>query len=199
MFNGHDSYLVALSVVIASLGGYTGFGLAARIRGTPRASRRLLLAGAAGFLAVGIWTMHFIGMLAAPIPTDTAYLVLPTIISFLICALVVGVSLFFVSIGEPTLLRVASSAVLLGLGIASMHYVGMHGLAGNFSMQHDIPMVLLSVLVAIVAAYGGLRAFLARQAGIRLIVRSIAFGVAVSGMHYTAMEGVHFVPVSAES
>jgi len=59
-------------------------------------------------------------------------------------------------------------------------------------------MVLLSVLVAIVAAYGGLRAFLARQDGIRLIVSSIAFGVAVSGMHYTAMSGVHFVPMAAE-
>jgi NO-binding membrane sensor protein with MHYT domain len=195
MFAGHDPYLVALSVVIAILGGYTGFGLAARIRGTPGVSHRVLLAGAAAFLAVGIWTMHFIGMLAAPIPPDTVYLVLPTIISFLICALVVGISLFFVSVGEPSLLRVASSAVLLGAGIASMHYVGMHGLAGNFAMQHDDSMVVLSVLVAIVAAYGGLRAFLARQDGIRLIVSSIAFGVAVSGMHYTAMSGVHFVPV----
>jgi diguanylate cyclase len=199
MFEGHDPYLVALSVVIAILGGYTGFGLAARIRATPGVSHRVLLASAAGFLAIGIWTMHFIGMLAAPIPADTVYLVLPTIISFLICALVVGISLFFVSIGEPSLLRVASSAVLLGVGIASMHYVGMHGLFGNFSMQHDVSMVSLSVLVAIVAAYGGLRAFLARQGGIRLIVSSIAFGVAVSGMHYTAMEGTHFVPVSAEA
>jgi NO-binding membrane sensor protein with MHYT domain len=198
MFAGHDPYLVALSVVIAILGGYTGFGLAARIRGTPGVSHRVLLAGAAAFLAVGIWTMHFIGMLAAPIPPDTVYLVLPTIVSFLICALVVGISLFFVSIGEPSLLRVASSAVLLGAGIASMHYVGMHGLAGSFAMQHDDSMVLLSVLVAIVAAYGGLRAFLARQDGIRLIVSSIAFGVAVSGMHYTAMIGAHFVPMSVE-
>jgi diguanylate cyclase len=199
MFEGHDPYLVALSVVIAILGGYTGFGLAARIRGTPGVSRRLLLAGAAAFLAVGIWTMHFIGMLAAPIPPDTVYLVLPTIISFLICALVVGISLFFVSIGEPALLRVASSAVLLGVGIASMHYVGIHGLVGNFAIQHDDSMIILSVLVAIVAAYGGLRAFLARQDGIRLIASSIAFGVAVSGMHYTAMFGGHFVPLSGES
>jgi NO-binding membrane sensor protein with MHYT domain len=199
MFAGHDPYLVALSVVIAILGGYTGFGLAARIRGTPGVSRRLLLAGAAAFLAVGIWTMHFIGMLAAPIPADTVYLVLPTIISFLICALVVGISLFFVSIGEPSLWRVVSSAVLLGVGIASMHYVGIHGLAGNFAIQHDDAMVLLSVVVAIVAAYGGLRAFLARQDGVRLIASSIAFGVAVSGMHYTAMDGMHFVPLSGEA
>ena len=199
MFEGHDPYLVALSVVIAILGGYTGFGLAARIRATPGVSRRTLLSGAAGFLAVGIWTMHFVGMLAASIPADTVYLVLPTIVSFLICALVVGVSLFFLSVGEPSQRRVVSSAVLLGAGIASMHYVGIHGLAGNFAIEHDGAMVLLSVLVAIVAAYGGLRAFLARQDGIRLILSSIAFGVAVSGMHYTAMYGMHFVPLSAEA
>jgi NO-binding membrane sensor protein with MHYT domain len=196
MFEGHDPYLVALSVVIAILGGYTGFGLAARIRGTPDVSHRVLLAGAAAFLAVGIWTMHFVGMLAAPIPADTVYLVLPTIVSFLICVLVVGISLFFVSIGEPSLRRVVSSAVLLGAGVASMHYVGIHGLAGRFAIAHDAPMILLSIMIAVVTAYGGLRAFLARQDGIRLIVSSIAFGVAVAGMHYTAMSGMHFVPLA---
>ena len=196
MFEGHDPWLVALSVAIAILGGYTGFSLAARVRTAPGASRRVLLAGAAGLLAVGFWTMHFVGMLAAPIPPDTVYLVLPTMISFLICALVVGISLFFVSIGEPTLTRVASSAVLLGLGVVSMHYVGIHGLTGKFAIQHDWTMVLLAVAVAIATAYGGLRAFLARQDGIRLIASSIAFGFAVSGMHYTAMHGMHFAPLT---
>jgi len=196
MFAGHDAYLVALSVVVAILGGFTGFGLAARIRTTPGVSRRVLLSGAAAFLAIGIWTMHFVGMLAAPIPTDAVYLVLPTLGSFLICALVVGVSLFFLSIGEPSQRRVVSSAVLLGAGIVSMHYVGIHGLAGNFAILHDNAMVLLSVLIAIAAAYGGLRAFLARQDGIRLTLSAIAFGIAVSGMHYTAMYGMHFVPRS---
>src|SRR5580693_8227897 len=131
MFNGHDPYLVALSVVIASLGGYTGFGLAARIRATPGASRRLLLAGAAGFLAVGVWTMH---------------------------------------------------------------YVGIHGLSGDFHIEHDPAMVSLAVLIAIGAAYGGLKIFLARQGGLRLMLSAIAFGIAVSGMHYTAMYGMHFRP-----
>jgi NO-binding membrane sensor protein with MHYT domain len=194
MFAGHDPYLVALSVVIAILGGYTGFGLTARIRGAPDASHRVLLAGAAFFLAIGIWTMHFVGMLAAPLPAGTVYLVLPTIISFLICALVVGISLFFVSTGEPTLPRVVSSAVLLGLGIVSMHYVGMHGLSGPFGMTHDGAVVALSVLIAIAAAYGGLRAFLARHGGVQLMLSAVAFGIAVSGMHYTAMYGVHLVP-----
>lgn len=193
MFEGHDPYLVALSVVVAILGGYTGFGLAARIRGAPGVNHRVLLAGAAAFLAIGIWTMHFVGVLAEAIPPDTVYLVLPTIISFLICVLVVGVSLFFVSVGEPSQARVISSAVLLGAGIASMHYVGIHGLSGNFTIEHNAAMVVLSVVIAIVAAYGGLRAFLARQEGIRLIASSVAFGVAVSGMHYTAMDGMRFV------
>jgi NO-binding membrane sensor protein with MHYT domain len=196
MFEGHDPYLVALSVAIAILGGYTGFALAARVRSAPGASPRLLLAGAATFLAVGIWTMHFVGMLAAPIPADAVYLVLPTIISFLICALVVGISLFFVSIGEPSLLRLVSSAVLLGLGVASMHYVGIHALAGNFSIHHDVGMVALATGVAIVTAYGGLRVFLARQDGKRLIASAIAFGLAVAGMHYTATYGMHFVPLA---
>jgi diguanylate cyclase len=196
MFAGHDPYLVALSVVIAILGGYTGFGLTARIRGAPDASHRVLLAGAAFFLAIGIWTMHFVGMLAAPLPPGTSYLVLPTIISFLICALVVGISLFFVSTGEPTLPRVVSSAVLLGLGIVSMHYVGMHGLSGPFGMTHDGAVVALSVLIAIAAAYGGLRAFLARHGGVQLILSAVAFGIAVSGMHYTAMYGVHLMPLA---
>ena len=199
MFEGHDPYLVALSVVIAILGGYTGFGLAARIRSTPAVGRRLLLASAAFFLAVGIWTMHFVGMLAAPLPAGTLYLVLPTIISFLICALVVGISLFFVSIGEPSTLRVVSSAVLLGVGIASMHYVGMHGLSGEFAMTHQPAMVALSVVIAIAAAYGGLRIFLARQGGIELMLSAVAFGVAVSGMHYTAMAGMTIGPPEAGS
>lgn len=194
MFVGHNPYLVALSVVIAILGGYTGFGLAARVRGTPGVNRRLLLAGAACFLAVGIWTMHFVGMLAAPIPDDAVHLVLPTIVSFLICALVVGVSLFFVSIGEPSDTRVTASAVLLGAGIVSMHYVGIHGLAGGFVVEHQRAMVVMAALIAVGTAYGGLRAFLVPQDGRRLALSAVAFGVAVSGMHYTAMYGMRFVP-----
>lgn len=197
MFEGHDPYLVALSILIAILGGYTGFGFAARLRGTQDVSHRLLLASAAAFLAIGIWTMHFVGMLAAPLPPDAAYLILPTVVSFLICTLVVGISLFFVSMSAPSLLRVASSATLLGLGIVSMHYVGMFGLAGNFGMKHDTPTVAAAILIAIGAAYGGLRIFLARQGGVPLILSAVAFGIAVSGMHYTAMWGMHIVPADA--
>jgi len=180
-------------MIVAIMGGYMGFGLAATLRDS-EVSRRPVLAGAACFLAIGIWTMHFVGMLAAPIPADAVYLVLPTIVSFLICALVVGVSLFFVSFGEATDIKVLSSALLLGFGIVSMHYVGIHGLQGNFRLEHQPIMILLAGLIAVGAAYGGLRIFLARQGGARLLLSATAFGLAVSGMHYTAMYGMRFVP-----
>jgi NO-binding membrane sensor protein with MHYT domain len=194
MFVEHNPFLVALSVVIAILGGYTGLGLAARVRGTGSAGRRLLLAGAAFFLAVGVWTMHFVAMLAAPLPLDTTYLVLPTIVSFLICALVMGVSLFFVSLGEPSNSRVVASALLLGVGIVSMHYVGIHGLAGSFHVEHQHAMMIAAAVIAVGTAYGGLRIFLARHGGTRLALSASAFGIAVSGMHYTAMYGMRFLP-----
>ncbi|MBX9457898.1 MAG: LytTR family transcriptional regulator DNA-binding domain-containing protein [Rhizobium sp.] len=197
MLAGHNPYLVALSVAVAILGGYTGLGLAARIAGRSGLQRRALLVGAAAFLSIGIWTMHFVGMLAAPLPGDAAYLVLPTIVSYLICALVVGVSVFFVIGSRPGALGTAVAALLLGIGISSMHYVGIHGLAGNFAIQHDLSKVALSVMIAIATAYGALRIFLAPQTGLRLAVAAFAFGLAVSGMHYTAMAGMHFVPPGA--
>ena len=83
--------------------------------------------------------------------------------------------------------------------VGSMHYVGMHGLSGDFAMTHDVVIVALSVAIAIAAAYGGLRAFLARHGGVQLALSAVAFGVAVSGMHYMAMAGMHLVPLSEAS
>lgn len=197
MVTGHDPYLVALSVIVAILGGYTGFGLAARVRATPGANRRLLLSGAACFLAVGIWTMHFVGMMASPVSEGATFLVLPTIVSFLICALVVGVSLFFVSVGEPSDGRVAASALLLGTGIVSMHYVGMRGLMTGDHPVHDPAIMAAAVVIAVVTAFGALRMFVRPQAGMRLAGSAVAFGIAVSGMHYTAMYGMTELPVCA--
>jgi hypothetical protein len=75
----------------------------------------------------------------------------------------------------------------------------MHGLSGNFAMSHDASMVMLSVLIAIATAYGGLRAFLARPGGVQLTLSAVAYGFAVAGMHYTAMAGMHLVPLSQGS
>ena len=80
-----------------------------------------------------------------------------------------------------------------------MHYVGIHGLAGDFHIEHDHAMVALATLIAVATAYGGLRIFLARQGGRRLALSAVAFGIAVSGMHYTAMYGMHFEPGAGRS
>jgi hypothetical protein len=76
-----------------------------------------------------------------------------------------------------------------------MHYVGIHGLSGRFSIAHDSSLVVLATAIAIGTAYGGLRVLLARQSGAPLVASAVAFGLAVSGMHYTAMAGMHFVPL----
>ena len=189
MFEGYNPYLAALSVAVATLGGSASFRLAARIRATPGCNLRALLIGAAACLAIGIWAMNFIGMLAAPIPA-VAYLILPTTVAFLICALAVFVSLFIVSIGAPSNGRIAAAALLLGAGIVTTHHVALHGLAGNFHIVNDRGMVFLSSLIAVAAAYGGLRLFLARHGGLRLALGAVVFGLAVSAMHYAAMYGI---------
>ena len=84
-----------------------------------------LLAGSALTLATGIWSMHFVGMLAASFPSAIDYLVLPTLASFLICVIVVGLGVYAAHAPQPPKLRIGLGAVAMGLGISTMHYVGM--------------------------------------------------------------------------
>src|SRR5262245_63083306 len=96
----YELWVVLLSIVVAIQGAYVGLSLALQVGEAIGLRRRLLLAGAAVSLAVAIWAMHFVGMLAArlpqadglPLPVD--YLVFPTLLSFLVCVIVVGVAVF---------------------------------------------------------------------------------------------------------
>ena len=190
----YDPWLVLLSVVMAIQGAYVGFSLALQIDGAVGMRRRLLLAGAAFSLAVAIWTMHFVGMLAARLPFPVDYLVFPTLLSFLVCVIVVGVAVFAMSAGPPTLVRLTLSAVLMGTGIFSMHYVGMTALHASAHMTHAAAYVAASLVIAIAASE--LALWLATGQGGRppMILSAVAFGVAVSGMHYTAMAGMTLFP-----
>ncbi len=192
----YDPWLVLLSVVMAIQGAYVGFSLALQIGGAIGARRRLLLAGAAFSLAVAVWTMHFIGMLAARLPFPVDYLVFPTLLSFLVCVIVVGIAVFAMSAGALTMVRLTLSAVLMGTGIFSMHYVGMTALHASAHMAHVPAYVAASLAIAIAAS--GLALWLAAGRGGRppLILSAIVFGVAVSGMHYTAMAGMTLFPHS---
>ena len=156
--------------------------------------RRALLAGAAISLAVAIWAMHFVGMLAARLPFPVDYLVLPTLLSFLICVIVVGTAVFIASAGPLTPLRLVASACLMGSGIVTMHYIGMEALHASAHMRHDPLYVASSMVVAIGASGLALWLATARERRPPLILSAAAFGVAISGMHYTAMAGLTLFP-----
>jgi NO-binding membrane sensor protein with MHYT domain len=190
----YQPWLVLLSIVMAIQGAYVGLSLSSEIGGAAGVRRRMLLAGAAFSLAVAIWTMHFVGMLAARLPFPVDYLVFPTLLSFLVCVIVVGAAVYAISSGPQTLLRLTLSAGLMGVGIFTMHYLGMSALHASAHMIHATPYVAASMAVAIAAS--GLALWLAGGRGGRppLILSAVAFGIAVSGMHYTAMEGVTLFP-----
>ena len=190
----YEAWLVLLSIVMAIQGAYVGLSLAVQIGAATGVRRRLLLAGATVSFAVAIWTMHFVGMLAVRLPFPVDYLVLPTLLSFLVCAIVVGGAVYATSSGPLTVLRLTLSACLMGGGIFAMHYLGMSALDASAHMVHNPVHVAVSMAIAIAAS--GLALWLATGRGGRppLILSSAAFGVAVSGMHYTAMSGVTLYP-----
>ena len=193
----HEPWLVALSLVVAVQGAYVGLTLALQVGGEVGVRRRLLLAAAAVSLAVAIWAMHFVAMLAARLPLPVDYLVFPTLLSFLVCVLVVGAAVFAVSTGPLTNARMAAAAVFLGGGIATMHYIGMSALHASAHLNHAPAFVAASVAIAI--ATSGLSLWLASGGSPRppLLLSATAFGLAIAGMHYTAMAGLTVFPHSS--
>jgi NO-binding membrane sensor protein with MHYT domain len=192
----YSPVLVALSVVVAIQAGYVGISLALLIPGAFANRRRLLIAGSAMTLAVGIWSMHFIGMLAITTSVAMNYAVVPTLLSFLICSLVTGVAIYLASLRSQHLLVIA--AVLMGIGITTMHYVGMTAVHSVFHLTHDPAYALASIAIAIAAS--GLALWLAFSADRRppLFLCSVVLGCAVSGMHYMAMAGTTLHLTAAE-
>jgi diguanylate cyclase len=190
----HEPWLVALSLVVAVQGAFVGLSLAVKVGGAAGVRRRLLLAGAALSLAVGIWAMHFVGMLAARLPTPVDYLVFPTLLSFLVCVLVVGAAVFAATTAPLRPLRLVLSAAFMGSGIASMHYIGMAALHESAHLTHAPNYVVASILIAIAAS--GLALWLAGGRGNRppLLLSASALGIAIAGMHYTAMAGLTLKP-----
>jgi NO-binding membrane sensor protein with MHYT domain len=197
----YNFVLVVLSVLVAIQSGFVGLSLAQRIPSSFAFDRRLMIAGSAITLSVGIWSMHFIGMLAIATTPSINYLVLPTLLSFLVCALVTGVAIYLASLRSMRWLVLGAG--FMGLGISTMHYVGMLALHSSVHMEHDYRFVAASVVIAIAAS--GLALWLAFLASSRFphIIGAVVFGLAVSGMHYMAMAGtslhVMLVPSPSEA
>jgi diguanylate cyclase len=192
----HSFGLVALSIIIAICGGYVGLGLAAQATNAFGLYRRGLLAGAAWSLGLGIWTMHFVGILAAQMPDGTLYSVLLTLLSFMLSVLVVGVAAFIVSNFNSHNYSVPIASVIMGMGIVLMHYLGMHAITGNYMLHHDMRFSALATVIAVATSYGALRMFESEINKTTLAVSAVIFGLAVSGMHYTAMLGMSVMPIT---
>jgi NO-binding membrane sensor protein with MHYT domain len=145
----HDPVLVALSILIAALASYTALDLATRMRAASGRASRAWLAAAAIAMGGGIWSMHFVGMLAFSLPgIEVAYDPLQTILS-LIIPIVVAAGAFAVVGRRPRALFVSGCA--MGLAISAMHYTGMGAMRMAASIVYDPQWVVLSIVIAVSA------------------------------------------------
>ena len=190
----HEPWLVALSIGIAVQGSFVGLSLARELDSAEGFRQRLLLAGGSLTLATGVWSMHFVAMLAANFPSAIDYLVLPTLLSFLICVIVVGVGVYVAHAPGPPALRIGAGAIAMGLGISLMHYVGMSAVHLAGPTYQETPYVVASVVVSVGASGFALWVLDSRPTKAGISMGALALGLAISGMHYTAMAGMRLDP-----
>jgi NO-binding membrane sensor protein with MHYT domain len=182
-----------LGYAVSCLGAFLGLRCITRARAyTGFARGRWLSLAAVAVGATGIWTMHFIAMLGYTIPgQQIVYNVPLTIASMLIAIAVVGVGLFIVGFGNGGLRPLVTGGVIVGVGVASMHYLGMSAMIMPDSVHYNMPLFILSVVIAIVAGTVALWiGTWVRSTGVT-IGASLIMGVAVTGMHYTGMAAMH--------
>jgi len=199
----YDPVLVALSVVIASLAAYAVLGLAGRTSAAdkPLAKRSWLAAGALT-MGIGVWAMHFIGMLAFRLPVTVNYDVWVTLVSVAPAVLASGIMLHVISQAKISPGKLIFGGTLMGAGIGVMHYTGMAAMRMDAVMRYDPVLFVVSVIVAVVLATTALYTkFLASRRsdsdhrhGWTKLVASLVMGCAVAGMHYTGMAASYVFP-----
>src|SRR6185436_15834962 len=156
----YEFWLVLASIGVAILASYVALSLAARVSyaRSRRASLFWLLGGAVS-MGMGIWSMHFVGMLAASLPIPMAYNVGWTLLSLAIAIVISGFALFFVNRDTLGWRRLAVGGAVMGVGIASMHYTGMAAIEVSPSIAYDPLLFVLSVVIAMVASCAALWLF----------------------------------------
>jgi PAS domain S-box-containing protein len=194
---GYDPALVALSVAIAVFASYTALDLGARAQSDATGRRWGWVAGAALAMGVGIWAMHFIGMLAFEMGMPAAYDLGLTVLSLLIAVAVTGFGFAWVVLRGAGRRALAVAGPVMGLGVAAMHYTGMAALRVPGDLAFSVPVVALSVAIAVTAATAALWLTF-RQNGVwQKLGAACAMGLAVAGMHYTGMAAATFTAEAA--
>ena len=208
MNGSYDAQLVLLSVVVAMAASYAALDLAGRVTSSRGRAAALWLIGGAVAMGAGIWSMHFVAMLAFKLPIRLAYDPGLTALSMLIAIVTSGFALAVVGrlaivsatqVDPPILV---AGGVLMGAGICGMHYTGMAAMRMAPPIEYDPLLFAASMVIAVTASFAALwLAFTLRaaEAGRQLLFRAAAaavMGLAIAGMHYTAMAAAIFDPAS---
>ena len=184
---GYDPLLVIASILIAIMAAFTGLRVASGLSMLDPADRRKPIAKAAIAIGGGIWSMHFVAMLAMKHNVPITYEALPTLGSVLVAILMTGIGFIVLHFGERNQIRILTAGIVSGLGIVSMHYLGMSAITGNVVVSYDPVGVAISIIIAIIASSLAFQLAYRRRTLPTLIFGAIAFGLAVSAMHYSAM------------
>jgi diguanylate cyclase (GGDEF)-like protein len=201
LVSSYNEALVACSIIVAILASYTALNMAGRVASASGKSSLLWLVGGSFAMGFGIWSMHFIGMLAFRLPIALGYDVPLTLLSLLVAVGSSALALHLVCQPRLPWGRLVSGGTLMGLGIACMHYTGMEAMRMSPGIIYVPWVFVLSVVIAIIASVAALwLAFRLREEGGRTtftrIGASLVMGCAIIGMHYTGMAAAKF-PVNS--
>ena len=199
MTGSYDYRLVTLSVVMAVCAAYAALDLAGRTTASRGRARLFWLAGGAAAMGLGIWSMHYIGMLAFLLPVPVFY-DWPTVVVSLFAAIFAsGVALFVVSRHSMEWVHALAGSAIMGSGIATMHYIGMAAMRLPAMHHYDSTLVILSVVVAIVMSLVALWLSFhlrgdAKTSWPQKCASALVMGAGVAAMHYTGMAAATFTP-----
>jgi PAS domain S-box-containing protein len=201
MTGSYDYALVAVSVLIAMFASYAALDLAGRVTVASGWARSAWLTGGSAAMGFGIWSMHYLGMLAFSLPVPVGYDWPTVLLSLLASICASAVALYVVSRKKMVPLYALAGSVILGVGIAAIHYIGMAAMRLAAICRFNPLLVILSVLLAIVFSLAALwLAFHLRNetegTGWRKIGSALVMGAAITAMHYTGMASASFVPSS---
>jgi NO-binding membrane sensor protein with MHYT domain/two-component sensor histidine kinase len=188
----YDPYLVTLSILVACFASYTALNLGGHVGATRGVARRVWLVAAAITMGGGIWSMHFIGMLAFVMPIPMSYDLGLTALSLLVAIFVTGGGFYVVSRQSTSPLHLGLGGIFMGLGIAAMHYTGMAAMRGRAELSYEGLFVALSLVIAIGASTAALWLAFRTTDPWQELAAAIVMSLAISGMHYTGMRAAIF-------
>ncbi|WP_248920169.1 putative bifunctional diguanylate cyclase/phosphodiesterase [Pseudomonas entomophila] len=197
LIGSYSSSLVLISLCVAILASYTALDLTGRIATAKGRAVHLWMLGGAFAMGIGIWSMHFIGMLAFSLPISLGYDTTLTALSLLIAVASSGFALWLVSQPKLPLMQLGFGALIMGSGIACMHYTGMAALRMQPGIDYDPTLFGASLAIAVGASAAALWiAFRLRQHTpyVRQFrgLAAVVMGIAIVGMHYTGMAAANF-------